>query len=127
MLVCTMHLSCAPSLPPSALESRRLSPFFSALTRPTNHPPQEYEGEEGGEGGSGEAFDFEAHMAQLIERSERSLGFAAARGWEEGELEKLERVGLCGWVFCYCCCRGNGGVGVCVNGTCWRRLALMLT
>lgn len=53
-------------------------------------PEDEDEDEEGQ--GHGAAFDFEAHMARLIERSERSLGFAAARGWEEGELEGLERV-----------------------------------
>ena len=67
-----------------------------SLTSPmsTRPHPQEPEPEEEGGGGNGvgEAFDFEAHMARLIERSERSLGFAAARGWEEGELEKLERV-----------------------------------
>lgn len=56
-------------------------------------PPttQEPDDEEQGKG-AGDAFDFEAHMARLIERSERSLGFVAARGWEEGELEQLERV-----------------------------------
>lgn len=54
--------------------------------------PQEPEDEDEEGEGNGAAFDFEAHMARLIERSERSLGFVAARGWEEGELEGLERV-----------------------------------
>lgn len=50
--------------------------------------PDEDQPDNGGE----EAFDFEAHMARLIEKSENSMGWAPARGWEDGELEKLERV-----------------------------------
>ena len=54
-------------------------------------PDSEEEAEEGGEGGGG-GFDFEAHMAMLIAKSEKSLGWAPARGWEDGELEKLQRL-----------------------------------
>jgi hypothetical protein len=63
-----------------------------------NEHTQEPEPEKDEAGGDGGAFDFEAHMARLIERSERSMGFAPARGWEEGELERLERVR----VLCVC-------------------------
>ena len=54
-------------------------------------PDSEEEAEGGGEGGAG-GFDFEAHMAMLIAKSEKSLGWAPARGWEDGELEKLQRL-----------------------------------
>lgn len=42
--------------------------------------------------GAGGGFDFEAHMAMLIAKSEKSLGWAPARGWEDGELEKLQQL-----------------------------------
>ncbi len=51
----------------------------------------EEEAEGAGEGGGG-GFDFEAHMAMLIAKSEKSLGWAPARGWEDGELEKLQQL-----------------------------------
>jgi hypothetical protein len=35
-------------------------------------------------------FDFDAHIANLIARSERMLGINKARGWEEGESEVVD-------------------------------------
>ena len=43
----------------------------------------------------GEAFDLDEHMARMIEASERAMGFAPARGWEEGELEQVRAVVVC--------------------------------
>jgi len=51
----------------------------------------EEDGEVDGNGG-GDKFDFEAHMAMLIAKSEKSLGWAPARGWGHGELESMQRV-----------------------------------
>ena len=30
-------------------------------------------------------------MARLIEKSEKTMGWAPARGWEDGELEKVRK------------------------------------
>lgn len=37
--------------------------------------------------GAADGFDYEAHIARLMEASERAMGWAPARGWEDGELD----------------------------------------
>jgi hypothetical protein len=54
----------------------------------SNQEPEEGEEEEEGEGPS-DGFDYDAHIARLLEASERSLGWAPPRGWEDDEMEKV--------------------------------------